>query len=42
MPPSTTVSPSLMRTFEFASRLISFGMPSTERPWVKSGWLDLA
>jgi len=40
MPPSTTVSPSLIRTFEFASRLTSFGMLSTV--CVKSGWLDLA
>jgi len=40
MPPSTTVSPSRTSTFEFASRAISVGMPSTVR--VKSGTLDLA
>jgi len=40
MPPSTTVSPLRTRTFELASRLISVGMPSTER--LKSGTLDLA
>src|SRR3989337_1273257 len=38
IPPITTVSPSLTNTLAFASRVFSWGMPSTVRP--KSSTLD--